>query len=75
MALGDAAGEEAALANVVVEMFQAPISAEITRSSRRIKTEKEVQEGWGRGRKKEKSRRESIKEGNLQLCFLHGRSS
>lgn len=74
MTLGDATGEEAALANVVVEMFQAPISAEITGRSRGIKTEKGVEEGWGRGRKK-KSRRESIKEGNLQLCFLHGRSS
>lgn len=38
MTLGDATGEEAALANVIVEMFQTPISVEI--KSRRGKTEK-----------------------------------
>lgn len=58
MALGDAAGEEAALANVVVEMFQAPISAEITRRSRRIRTEK-----GGTGRMGERQKKREVKEG------------
>lgn len=64
MTLGDATGEEAALANVIVEMFQTPISVEIKRSAKKRQTEKQ-----------KKKRRESIKEGNLQLCFLHSRSS
>lgn len=64
MTLGDATGEEAALANVIVEMFQTPISVEIKRSVEKRETEK-----------RKKKRKESIKERNLQLCFLHGRSS
>ena len=42
MSLGDATGEEAALANVIVEMFQAPISVERKRERRReVKKAKE----------------------------------
>lgn len=50
MTLGNAAGEEAALANVIVEMFQAPVSAE-----REIEGREKEQRARGRdGRRKER---------------------
>lgn len=66
--LGNATREEAALANVVVKMFQAPISGE--RKKRRRWSRRETGE-----KRKGKKVGESIEEGNLQLCFLRGRSS
>lgn len=53
--LGNAAGEEAALANVIVEMFQAPVSAEREIEGREKKN-KGREGGMGGGR------RESITE-------------
>lgn len=48
VALGNATGEEAALANVIVEMFQAPVSVERRR-------ERDGEEGGGtRGRVEER---------------------
>lgn len=44
MSLGDATGEEAALANVIVEMFQAPISVERERERERRREVKKAKE-------------------------------
>lgn len=49
MSLGDATAEEAALANVIVEMFQTPISGEGKRELRR-----EVERAKGRRQKEER---------------------
>lgn len=46
MTLGDTAREEAALANVIVEMFQAPVSVERKRERGKGKRTKGEREGW-----------------------------
>lgn len=71
MTLGNAPGEEAALANVIVEMFQTPISAGIKRDAKKDGRGERAKGGVA----EKNNRRESIKEGNLQPSFLHGSSN
>lgn len=46
MTLGNTTREEAALANVIVEMFQAPVSVERESDRREAKRTEDEREGW-----------------------------
>lgn len=69
MTLGDATGEEAALANVIVEMFQTPISVEIKRSVKKRQTEKRKKGNRKDGGEAEKEKERINKRGKFTALF------
>lgn len=69
MTLGDATGEEAALANVIVEMFQTPISVEIKRSVKKRQTEKRKKGNRKDGGEAEKEKERINKRGKFIALF------